>query len=89
MPQSLLSFSYTLRHILQQVDVIKFGGVRTSQGCSPPSNTEPGGTKLVKNNSTSSLLPPCLVCIPANLSVPLHLHSLQQIHKSHSHYPAN
>lgn len=41
------------------------------------------------NNSTSSLLQPWLSCIPANLSVPSHLHSPQQIHKSHSHYPAN
>lgn len=89
MAQSLICFSYILRHIQQQVDVIKFSGVRTSRGGFPPSTSEPGGTKLVKNNSTSSLLQPCLVCIPANLSVPLHLHSPQQIHKSHSHYPAN
>lgn len=89
MAQSLFSSSYILRHILQQVHVIKFSGVRISRGSSPPSKTEPGGTKSVKNNNTSSLLQPCLVCIPANLSVPPHLHSPQQIHKSHSHYPAN
>lgn len=89
MAQSLFSSSYILKHILQQVDVIKSSGVRSSRGRSPPGDTGPGGTESVKNNNTSSLLQPCLVCIPANLSVPLHLHSPQQIHKSHSHYPAN
>lgn len=40
MAQNLLSFSYILQHIQQQVDVIQFSGVRTSWGCSPPSNTD-------------------------------------------------
>lgn len=86
---SLFSFNHNPRHILQQVDVIKLSRVRTSLGRFPPGKTEPGGVKLVKNSSTFALLQPCLVCVPANLSVPLHLHSPQQIHKSHSHYPAN